>query len=65
LHVQEDADHPVDRVVDKKRIIGKRRVKEEESHKGPLTHHQQQKRLSGKMNLVLGAVSCLAPDSGW
>jgi hypothetical protein len=28
---------PVDKVVDPKRIIGKRRAEEEERHKGPLT----------------------------
>jgi hypothetical protein len=37
FHVQGDAAHPVNRVADEKRIIGKRRAKEEERHKGSLT----------------------------
>jgi hypothetical protein len=37
---------PVDRVVDKKRIIGKRRAEEEKSHKGSLTH---KKTLAGSL----------------
>jgi hypothetical protein len=38
LHVQGDAGHPGNKVVDPKRIIGKKwRAEEEERHKGSLT----------------------------
>jgi hypothetical protein len=46
FHVQGDAGHPVNRVADEKRIIGKRRAKEEERHKGSLTTPKNSKKIT-------------------
>jgi hypothetical protein len=52
LHVQVDAGHPFNRVVDPKRIIKKWSAKEEERHKRSLTPPPPKKSVNDEVRFV-------------